>query len=285
MERFAGAPVRSDEIARALVRKRRLGFDHLTLTGGEPTMHAGFERVLQAAKRLGYRTYVTSNGSRLAESGFARRVLPLIDELCLSVHGARAREHDACAGRAGSFSAVRAAIERAAARPELYLLTNTVATTRNVDRLPEILSSLIAKRAVRHCLVSNLAPEGRGGRNFESLTVPLARWRTLIPNLARVVEGSGTVLRFFGLPLCVFGGRRELSNDLHWSPRVTLERGLRRGRPVLVEVKSAAPTRRRRRTAACRSCAMIGRCPGVFEEYARLFGCGELSPIDREAHG
>ena len=64
-------------------------------------MHAGFERVLQAAKRLGYRTYVTSNGSRLAESGFARRVLPLIDELCLSVHGARAREHDACAGRAG----------------------------------------------------------------------------------------------------------------------------------------------------------------------------------------
>jgi hypothetical protein len=285
MSRFKGAPLRSAEIADVLFSHRRQGFDHVTLTGGEPTLYPGFLQVLAACKRLGYRTYVTSNGARLADASFAAKALPMIDELCLSVHADNAPVHDGCAGREGSFEAVRAALGEAGKRKDLYLLTNTVVTTRNVDRLPDILAWLIAQGSVRHCLLSNVAPEGRGEKDYAGLSVSVDRWRILIPKLAELAENSGVTLRVFGLPLCAFGGHAGLSNDLYWSPRVTVERAAKRGGVGLAEIQSNAPTRKRVKPPVCAPCSLRRSCAGIFSRYARTFGIEELIPTLAESHG
>jgi MoaA/NifB/PqqE/SkfB family radical SAM enzyme len=281
LARWRGSPLKPAEIARVLAVKRRQGFGHLTLTGGEPTLYPGFLGVLAAAKRLGFSTYVTSNGCRLAEPGFARRALPLIDELCLSVHGDSPELHDGLTRTPGSFSRLRRAFALAAARPKLFLLTNTVVTRRNFSRLEGILRFIFGLGPVRHCLLSQVAPEGRGVRDYGRTAVPLAWWRRKLPALARLAQKRGAVLRVFGIPLCALGRRWECSNDLYFSPRVTVERALIGGAAGLAEITSLEPVRRRAKAAACAGCAARKSCAGVFRLHLRELGTAGLRPLHR----
>jgi organic radical activating enzyme len=277
MARWRAAPLRAEEIARVLVGRRRAGFDHVTFTGGEPTAHPLLKTALGLARRLGYRTYLTTNGGRFADAEYARGVLPLVGELCLSVHGPDAASHDACSRTPGSFErAMRALrnVERYGARTTL--LTNTVATRLNWDGLDGVLSLLRKRRKVSHCLVSNVAPEGRAVRAYARLAVPLAWWRERASAWARSFEGSGAVLRFFGLPLCALGGRLDLSNDAHFSPRETVERRAAGGAAGLAAIVSLDASRGRRKAEACASCAASADCAGVFARYLDVFGAGEL---------
>ncbi len=281
MARWRRSPPRGEEVAAVLLERRRAGFDHVTFTGGEPSAHPLLPAALAAARRLGYATYLTTNGGRFAEEEYARRVLPRVDELCLSVHGPDAAVHDACAGTPGSFARAMKALENVRRHGrEVFLLTNTVVTRRNWESLADTLGLLRSRPEVRHCLVSNAAPEGRAARAYRDLAVPLGAWRERVPALARPFAGGGTALRFFGLPLCALGGRRELSNDAHFSPRVTVERRSVGGRPALRGFLSRDAGRGRRRPAACRSCAARGECAGVFDRYLKLFGDAELAPAE-----
>lgn len=285
MARWRAHPPTGREVAAVLRERRRAGFDHVTFTGGEPTAHPLLPKALAAAKAMGFTTYITSNGGRLARESYARAVLPFIDELCVSVHGPDAAAHDAQTGAAGSFSGALAALanaERLSATTRL--LTNTVATRLNWERLPETLAFVSGLRGVTHCLISNVAPEGRAASAYERLAVPLERWRAALPRLTAAFRGArGAALRFFGLPLCVLDGRRELSNDAHFSPRVTVERRAVGGAPGLAAVASLDASRRRRKPAACSSCSAAAACAGVFERYLDAWGDGELRPLGGRA--
>ncbi|MEK7383647.1 MAG: radical SAM protein [Elusimicrobiota bacterium] len=279
MARWRHAPLKGEEVSAVLLARRKEGFDHVTFTGGEPTAHPLLPAALGAARKLGFKTYLTTNGGLFAQEPYAREVLPLVDELCLSIHGPDAETHDASTGTPGSFTRAMTAlanVERHGAGT--YLLTNTVVTRRNWARVAQTLRLLSAHSKIRHCLLSNVAPEGRAARAYRSLAVPLSQWRERLPELARPFEASGVVLRLFGLPLCVLGGRGELSNDAHFSPRVTVERRSVGGKPGLIGILSRDASRRRSKPAACRSCAASGDCAGVFDLYLDAFGSSELSP-------
>lgn len=279
MDRWRHAPLRGEEISAVLLARRKAGFNHVTFTGGEPTAHPLLPAALAAARKLGFNTYLTTNGGRFAEEAYAREVLPLVDEVCLSIHGPDERTHDAAAETAGSFARAMSALENIERHGDsVYLLTNTVVTRRNWDRLDEILAMLAERRKVRHILLSNVAPEGRALKDYASLAVPLVRWRERIPSLARPFDANGVVLRLFGLPLCVLGGRDDLSNDAHYSPRVTVERRRTGGKPGLVAIASRDPSRRRSKPVRCRSCAVRGDCSGVFDRYLAAYGSAELAP-------
>ncbi len=279
MAKWRHAPLRGSEISAVLLARRKAGFSHVTFTGGEPTAHVLLPAALAAARQLGFNTYLTTNGGRFAEEAYAAEVLPLVDELCLSVHGPDAGTHDAAAGTPGSFARATQALENIERHGDrVYLLTNTVVTRRNWDRVPETLAFLTSRPKVRHVLLSNVAPEGRAASAYGSLAVPLSSWRERLPELARPFEDGRVVLRLFGLPLCVLGGRDDLSNDAHFSPRVTVERRALRGLPSLVSITSRDASRRRSKPLACRSCEARGDCAGVFDRYLAAFGSGELAP-------
>lgn len=279
MDRWRHAPLKGEEIARVLVAHRKAGFSHVTFTGGEPTAHPLLPMALGAARKLGFRTYLTTNGGLFAEEAYAKQVLPLADELCLSVHGPDAEAHDAAAGTKGSFArAMRALANIERHGDGVYLLTNTVVTRGTWPRLEETAGLLLSHPKIRHCLLSNVAPEGRAAAAYRSLAVPLARWRERVPALAGRFEGTGVVLRLFGLPLCVLGGRHELSNDAHFSPRVTVERRRAEGGAGLVALESRDASRRRGKPLVCRSCSVSGDCAGVFNRYLDAYGSSELEP-------
>jgi MoaA/NifB/PqqE/SkfB family radical SAM enzyme len=220
-------------------------------------------------------------------ASFADRVLPFVDELCLSLHGPDAATHDAATGRPGSFARLQAAFDNAERQSRgRFVFVNSVVTRLNAARLPDTLRLALSRGKVRHFLVSNLAPEGEGLRRYPELAVRHEEIARHLPGMAARAGGRGVDLRVFGVPLCALGARRALSNDLYYSPRVTVARArLEDGKVGWFEETALAPTRERVFLPACGTCADRGACGGVFRRYAEEFGAAGLSPrVDWEVH-
>ena len=93
---------------------RRAGAVVLTLWGGEPLLRQDLPEILQAAKRLGYRTSLCTNARRLPEQ--ADRIAPLLDVLLCSLDG-YGEVHDELRGVQGLFDRVLRGIEAAKRHP------------------------------------------------------------------------------------------------------------------------------------------------------------------------
>lgn len=280
MRAFARHPAGRRELEGVLRSKRAQGYDHVTFTGGEPTLYPRVWEVLRLAKDLGYCTFMISNGAALSLPVFANRVLPFVDELCLSLHGPDAATHDAATGRSGSFARLKAAFDNAERQERArFVFVNSVVTRLNAARLPDTLRLALSWRKVRHFLASNLAPEGEALRRYPELAVRHEEIARLLPGMAEQAAACGVDLRVFGVPLCALGERRGMSNDLYYSPRVTVARAwLEDGRVGWFEETALTPTRERVLLPACAPCADRGVCGGIFRRYAEEFGSAGLSP-------
>jgi pyruvate-formate lyase-activating enzyme len=266
LKRFRGAHPSPAEVVAVLKSRRAAGFSHVTFTGGEPSLIRSLPQLLRIAKKLGYKTCVTTNGLAFAERRLAAGLLPALDEIILSVHGASGAEHDALTRTPGSFAVTRAAlrnIDELAGR-RIFLITNTLAVKGNLKGLPGILRWLGGFRAVKQFLVSYPAPEGRAAANYSGLAPKLDGLAAVVPGLVRIAARRRKILRFFGVPACALGRHAGCSNDLHWAPRLTVERGMKGGKVALREVYSGAPVRKRFYPAACGACGLIGACGGFF---------------------
>lgn len=280
MAAFHRFPVTYGRVLRVLREHAARGVTSVHFTGGEPTIHPHFVEILQAARRLGMRTSIGTIGTRLAERDFAARAMPHLDEALFSVHGPDAPTHDALAGREGSFDRVtRAARNASDLKPGFRPFVNTVLTRRNLDRLVDTARFAREELGAALLVVSNVTPEGLGHDDYEALAVRLA---DVLRIAERVVEaaGDGTIVRFFGLPMCALGGARMHSNDLFWNPRVTVEWAARPGRVSLDPIWSWAPDRKRVRVEACSRCRYRGVCAGVMDEYVRRYGAEEIRPLE-----
>lgn len=280
MEAFASHPISYESMVKTLIRKRKDGCNHVTFTGGEPTLYPHLPKALQLAKKLGYRTYITTDASRLSQGDYASRTLPFLDEICISIHSYKAETHDALAKTPGSFKRVLSAFNHiAAASPQPYLLTNTVLTRFNIDQIVKTVEFLAQSGIVRHCTISNLAPDGAGLKNFEEISCRISQIRPLAQSLSDISKKMGIVVRFFGTPLCVLGDDWTLPNDLHWTPRVTIERGMVAGQVGLHEIFSPHPGRMRFYAPKCANCSLREKsCFGIFRKYYNLYGEEELAP-------
>ncbi|MCM2304763.1 MAG: radical SAM protein, partial [Elusimicrobia bacterium] len=279
---FRDAPVTSREIARTLATKRREGVERVAFAGaGEPSLHPRFVGALKAAKDLGYRTSVVSNGWGLADAGLAAAALPLVDELTLSIHGDAAGLHEKSTRTPGGFARLLRAFGHARARPSVFLATNTVLTTLNAGRAEAIVRFALGLGGVRRVQLSQLVPEGEGARRYAERALPHAWWREAVPALARLAEASGAELWLDGLPLCAVPDHRGRHKNLRLEPVVSVDRVRRGGKPGLAETVNLRPgaQKDRLKAPACGDCAEGGRCDGIFARHAEAFGTDDLRPF------
>lgn len=279
---FRGAPVTSGEIARTLATKRREGVERVAFAGaGEPTIHPHFLGALKAARKLGYRTAVVSNGWGLADDGLAATALPLIDELTLSVHGDTAALHERSTRAPGGFARLLRAFAHARARPSVFLATNTVVTTLNAARAEAIVRFALGRGGARRVQLSQLVPEGKGADRYGERALPHSWWRGAVPALARLAEENGAELWLDGLPRCAVPDHRGRHKNLHLEPVVSIDRVRAGGKPGLAETVNHKPgaQKGRLKPAACGDCSEGALCDGVFRSHADAFGTGDLRPF------
>lgn len=279
MEKFKNYTISFAEIKKKLIAKRKKGFDFVNFTGGEPTLHPNFIKIIKFAKRIGYRIYIGTNGTMLARQDFCAKTAPFLDEISLSIHGHNCRIHDELVKRKGAFDDIKKAIKNLEDIKFMNKFANIVITRQNFSHVEKVLFFLI-KNNFKQILISNMAPEGKGLRNFKKLEVKISDWRKKIPKLKKISEKSNIPIHFFGLPICALNGATLLSNDMFWDARTTIERSKNTKNNVsLIEVESTIPNRNRQKIINCQKCLYNRLCFGIFKEYTRTFGEKEIEMI------
>jgi len=276
MKQFKNYPVSFLEIKKILTAKRKAGFEFVNFTGGEPTLHPNFIEIVKFAKRIGYRTYIGTNGAMLARPDFCEKAAPFLDEISLSIHGYNSLTHDDLVKRKGAFKDIIRAIKNLDKLEFKNRFANVVATKKNFNYLDKILRFL-TKNKFKQVLFSNTAPEGNGLKSFKELEVKINDWRKIAPKLKKISERSGIPIRFFGLPICALNGAASLSNDFFWDARTTTERCItKKNMARLIEINNDAPSRNRIKLDLCKNCRYDKICFGVFNEYINNFGTQDI---------
>jgi MoaA/NifB/PqqE/SkfB family radical SAM enzyme len=277
MKAFNPFPATWGRLAKVVRKHAERGVEAVHFTGGEPTIHPRFIDLLALCRELGLRTSVGTIGTMLARPDFAERTVPLLDEALFSLHGPTAALHDELAGRDGSFETVTRAIGLAREiDPAFRAAVNTVVTRHNLEQLPDT-AALAASLGVGLIIVSNTTPEGAAIDRYDELAVPLDDLARVLPTVPG--RAGDAIVRFFGVPMCLLGEHRMLSNDLHWDPRVTAEWARHPGRVVFDDFYNWRPDRKRTHVAACADCNMSSLCTGVYSEFAQRFPVTRLGPV------
>jgi len=280
LEKFTGQFISKRNIYNKLKYFAYKGFDHVTFTGGEPTLHPYFVEILQFAKGLGYKTYVTTNGGLFISKRFTRKVLPFLDEICFSLHGHNARVHNFHTLREQSFAELVPALKNVEEEDgNIFGLVNMVITRYNFDFVHNLIDFASEYKKIKQIIISNFAPEGNGLRNFRELVLPLGEIKEKVGEIVKLAQDKFLIVRFFGLPLCILNKYMEHSNDAWWSPRATIEKRRNNGGSFLKTTRSYKPIRKRIKTLKCKICTKSNICGGVFKKYYQEFGGKELIPF------
>lgn len=285
MRSFAQHPATMAEVREMLGRYRKQGFEHVTFTGGEPTLFPKIWEALRYAKELGYRTFVISNGAAMQMDEFSQKALPYLDEICLSIHGHNQEMHTGHTANLKSFDRQKKTLENIQAHPkDHFLMINCVVTRINLPYLPEIFDFLTSYGKVKHVLFSQLAPMGDAAPRYKELAPRFSEIIKQLPELRRVGDARGVAVMVYGVPVCLFGEHWKCANDLYFSPRLTVARTwLKDGKAGWFEEQGRRPELSRFHPPACDPCPIKGRCGGIYKQYREQIEKPELTPFYPEA--
>jgi MoaA/NifB/PqqE/SkfB family radical SAM enzyme len=126
------------------------GFDYLSLTGGEPTLHPEFQKILSMAMSAGYQVGFVTNGWNFVDI-YAQMpdLLSKTSGINFSLDGAKESTHDTLR-RQGSYRHVMQAVSICTVK-DIPFTFNTVITARNYVEIEELveLTVKLGSRGIR----------------------------------------------------------------------------------------------------------------------------------------
>ena len=254
-------------------RAKRLGYDMVVLSGGEPTIRPELRRWAAKIASLGMDLGLVTNGLVLAYREPAAELIARhrLRHVYLSLHGGTAKVHRSVV-RADTFSQALAAIDNLEGRvPDLTV--NCVVTTANLGQLDGLVDLLGSRRDLTLKL-SMTQPKGGAAHAFDVIVPDVeACARAVHAAITRGIERGSTV-RFAhdGIPFCLLPGLEHLYDDLRTHRYATM---IEADEDDFVPVDDVAKVH----PPACDDCALKGPCPGLYRGYAESRGTGAVRPV------
>ncbi len=126
-----------DLLEKVFVEAKKLGFEHLTFTGGDPTVYKYFDELLAKVAEHDYRFSFVTNGYNFATSH--KKILPYLsnlEQITFSLDGASEATHGALRGK-HSYKQVIAAM-RLAKDLDIPFSNNMVITRHNQHEIKDL---------------------------------------------------------------------------------------------------------------------------------------------------
>ncbi|MBI3554093.1 MAG: tetratricopeptide repeat protein [Elusimicrobia bacterium] len=275
------------ELARRMYAGYAQGYRAIKFIGGEVTIREDLPKILGLAKRIGFSSIqITTNGIRVADEGYARKLVALgADAFRFSIHGHTPELHDRLVAVPGALEKIKRAV--AVLKPlGVRLGINYVLNRVNYESLPETLSFFAEELGIEDVIVYFLRYQGFGAlpQNKELLKLSMGQAAPFVREAFKRLKAAGrrppALIHF---PPCVLPELEEHMLDWTMDPadcgegntssdRVTLPDG---SAGLIHEVTNSG----KRQIPACSSCTHRGRCLGVEENYLELFGDAEFKAI------
>ena len=133
----SGSHLTIDDWARVFAEADALGVRYLDISGGEPTLYSHLPALVWEAKRLGWFVNVNTSGAGWTPELRQHLVATHLDQVILSIMGARRELHDGLRGVPGSWDRAMAAA-RDLSRSDIRLSLHFIVTRRNLADLPAV---------------------------------------------------------------------------------------------------------------------------------------------------
>ncbi len=240
--------------------------DFVSLTGGEPTLHPDFFKLLSYFRtRLpGVPITLLSNGRRFANAEFAEKFRAVAKppfSVAIALHGPSARIHEAVAGVKNSFSQTVKGLRNLLSAPggprvEIRLVIHK----KSAAALPETLEFLLKTfpdTSAYGVTAIHYEIEGMSLANHRKLALKLSESAAILGGCLPLIRRFKD-FRLYHFPLCLV--RKEL-RPLCW---ITLP-----------------PEDRVYPAKKCGRCVLKKKCLGLMLEYEKMFGDAELKPVKK----
>jgi radical SAM protein with 4Fe4S-binding SPASM domain len=178
-EKERGKPLSFEQWKQVLDKLWAAGIPHVCFTGGEPTVYKNLEGLIEYAEDIGIVTGLISNGRRLANEEYARKLIDAgLDHVQITLESYDEHVHDEMVGSPGAWKETVEGIKNAVKLP-LYTITNTTLLEKNsqdIEKTVEFLASLnVDAFACNGLIYSGKGREHAGGISEEELPEILER--------------------------------------------------------------------------------------------------------------
>lgn len=188
----------------------KAGVAAVALSGGEPTIHPHFLRVVRELSDRGIYTAVATNGIAFSRIGYFKRAVKAgLRYVEISLDSSKPERHDRFRGVSGAWKHAVKALENAVKLGVNHSMAVTI-TKFNVDEVGDILD-LAESLGVKRVIFFNFIPVGRGEENAWMDLDPEEReevLRTLYrEHKRRGIEIASTAPQYGRVALQLSGGR------------------------------------------------------------------------------
>jgi len=252
------------------------GYFGIILTGGEPTLHPELPEITAYARDRGLHVRMITNGWRLAEEDFARRLAEAgLQHVHVSVYSLDPDVEAVLRGIPNTLERAYRAVDNA----NKYGITvniNCVINKLNADHLDKNIEYWIENHPhIRHFVWNNLDPSmGRAEVNQDQFTPRLSDFEVSLRRAMTLLHKSGRTFRVEKVPLCYMTEFAEASTET---------RKIVKGEERIVHFLDNKQTVRQtdwghKYAEGCSACSLRMICGGLFDQgdgYDEV----ELSPV------
>lgn len=248
--------------------------DDVVFTGAEVTLRPDFLHLVQAAKRLGYRTIqVQTNGRLFAYREFCEKAIRAgANEFAPSLHAPVAKVHDGLTRSQGSFVQIVEAIKNLKSLGQ-RVVTNTVASKQNVKLLPD-LARLFIELKVDQFQIAFPHPTGHAATYFNAVVPKMKDLAPYLHEALRIGEEAGVSCMAEAMPFCMMSGHERFVSELFIPPTEIVYDGF-----VVPDYKRDRVDRGKTRFPQCATCRFEPMCEGPWREYPEMLGNDEFQPV------
>jgi MoaA/NifB/PqqE/SkfB family radical SAM enzyme len=254
------------ELLKERIRGTKILDDKICLTGGEPTIHPDFFKLISFIREKFPKIVIEldTNGRRFFYPSFAERLLKFGRiNICISLHGFDAKSHDAVTRTPGSFKQTVEGLENIFKYSHLGLneIEIRIIITKITCEYTEKILKLIKERfpQLERVVIVFMEMEGQAGDNLKLVGLTYTYFRKFIPKIARWIPLFKD-LRFYHFPLCMI--------DHKYWPYVW--------RTLTPEENETDFL------PSCKRCRYKKYCLGIHKDYLKLIGGKEFNPIKKK---
>lgn len=265
--------VRSFEsVKKDIDKAAELGASEFAFSGGEPTLRKDLADLVEYAGSKGFdKIEIQSNGRIYANRYYGEKMIKSgVNSFVVSFHSPKRDINDTIMGVPGAFDEQVAGIRNLndLGQP---VKVNVVITKFNYKDLAEHVSFLTENFNIEEIRLTFALLEGYAKEDPGGVVAPMS---LVSPHVSRALEKGRqkTGCFVYNMVPCLLPGYERYINDLAGLNTWLVG-------PEFSTSLDESKAEEKIKTPACSKCAYNRSCPGVWKEYARIFGLDEIKPI------
>lgn len=261
---FADLP--TEKIKERILLARKNGCSKIILTGGEPAIRQDFYELCKFVRNNGLQLEIHTNARMFSYRDFAEKISKLgIGSFLVSLHAHNSKLGDFLSRSKGSFEQAVHGIKNLVGMGN-NVKANIVINNYNLKNLGNIVK-LAEKLNAGRIQLTWPEPMGNALHNFSDVIPKFSDAAAFIkPLLSKKI-------RVAGMPLCVLG-KKYRKFFLCYLKKMDFEIDRVWDSSDINSLKTTKPEK-------CGKCAEKNSCFGVYREYLKRYGDGELKPIKK----